>query len=150
MDKENNITFICDSMFGKLAKWLRMAGYFADYIKSTEREKILKNLLIKQGCILITKDKKILNYNFPVFLLDEIYVKKQFKIIKEKFNLKFDNAFTICMECNFPLEKTIKEENKEKIPEFVYKNFNEFFICKKCGRIYWKGSHYQEMLKKLK
>lgn len=150
MDNENKIKFICDSMFGKLARWLRMAGYFADYIKSTERERFLKNFLIKQKSILITKDKKILKLNYPVFLLDEIYVKNQFEIVKEKFNLKFDSAFTICMECNFHLEKTTKEENKEKIPEFVYKNFNEFFICKKCGRIYWKGSHYQEMLKKLK
>jgi uncharacterized protein with PIN domain len=53
------------------------------------------------------------------------------------------------MECNHPLKPSDKEENREKIPEYVYKNFNEFNICKNCGRLYWQGSHYKEMKKKL-
>ncbi len=142
--------FICDSMFGKLAKWLRMIGYFVIYIKGTERKNFLNNIDLFREKIFITKDKKIKNENIKIFYLDEIYVEKQFKIIVKEFSLNFNNAFTICMECNEMLLKKDKESNKEKIPAFVYKNFDEFYECKKCNRIYWKGSHFQAMQEKLK
>ncbi|MCX8092867.1 MAG: Mut7-C RNAse domain-containing protein [Candidatus Goldbacteria bacterium] len=151
MDFKEKIEFICDSMFGKLAKWLRMSGYFTIYLKSIERENFIKNININLlgNKILITKDSKILNLNPQIFFLDKIYVEEQFEIIKEKFKLSFKDAFTICMECNYQLKPANKEENKEKIPEYVYKNFNEFNMCEKCGRIYWQGSHYKEMKKKV-
>lgn len=74
---------------------------------------------------------------------------KQFDIIKKKFKLNFENAFTICMKCNYSLQPAGEEKNKGKIPEYVYKHFNVFNICENCGRIYWPGSHYKEMKKKL-
>ncbi len=142
--------FICDSMFGKLTKWLRMIGYFAIYIKGTGRKNFLDNLNLFKDKIFITKDKKVKNEDIKIFYLDEIYVEEQFKIIIKEFNLNFNNAFTICIECNETLSKTDKDLNKEKIPEFVFKNFDEFYECKKCGRIYWKGSHFQAMQEKIK
>lgn len=143
------VEFICDSMFGKLAKWIRMTGYSAIYLNGFERKNFIDNFNLATNQIFITRDSKIHDLNPGIFFLDEIYVIKQFNIIKEKFKLDFENAFTICMECNYPLRPAEKEKNKEKIPEYVYKNFNVFNICEKCGRIYWQGSHYKEMKEKL-
>lgn len=149
MEFKKNIEFICDSMFGKLAKWLRMAGYSAIFLKDNKRKDFIKNINLSENQILITKDSKLLNLSSNIFFLDKIYVKEQFEIIIKEFKLDFNNAFTICMECNHPLKSADKEENREKIPEYVYKNFNDFNICENCGRLYWQGSHYKEMKKKL-
>jgi len=150
MENRNHVEFICDSMFGKLAKWLRMAGYSAVYLNGYERKSFIDNLHPAPDQILITGDRKITGSGSNAFFLDEIYVAKQFDVIKEKFKLDYKNAFSLCMECNYPLKPAEKEKNREKIPDYVYKNFNEFKVCEKCGRIYWQGSHYQEMMKKLK
>lgn len=149
MDK-HRIEFICDSMFGKLVKWLRMAGYSAVYIKNNERKSFFENFYLKENQFFITSDTKILKKDLKIFYLTEENVFCQFKILKEKFKLNFENAFTVCMECNFYLHKVNKEDVKEKIPEYVFKKFNEFFKCEKCKRIYWRGSHFNMMQKKIK
>ena len=44
----------------------------------------------------------------------------------------------------------IKKENvKEKVPERVFNNNNKFWHCKKCNKIYWKGSHFEKMKEKI-
>jgi hypothetical protein len=45
-----------------------------------------------------------------------------------------------------PIEK---EQIKNLVPSFVFQTQNSFSYCKKCGKIFWKGSHYKDMKKKL-
>lgn len=54
--------------------------------------------------------------------------------------------FTICLECNEPLRKVpSKEDVRGRVPSRVYGEFSEFHECPSCGRVYWKGSHYEAM-----
>lgn len=59
MEFKSPIEFICDSMFGKLAKWLRMAGYSAIYLNGFERKNFIDNFNLNTNQIFITKDSKI-------------------------------------------------------------------------------------------
>jgi len=57
--------------------------------------------------------------------------------------------FSRCIECNCRLQVVDKETVKDKIPYFTYKNFKEFAQCPQCRKVYWKGSHYKNMKKKV-
>jgi hypothetical protein len=38
-----------------------------------------------------------------------------------------------------------KKQISEKLEPQTNKYYSEFFQCKNCGHIYWKGSHYEKI-----
>jgi len=38
-----------------------------------------------------------------------------------------------------------KERVKERVPEYVYKTQQDFMECPQCKRVYWPGSHWQNI-----
>ena len=141
--------FILDNMFGKLAKFLRAAGYDTVYIKHNEREKLIP-LAVSEQRILITKDSKIKNPDIKIHFLVENDLNEQIKNVVKNFELDYKNAFTLCVECNKPLAKVPKESIKAKVPERVFSTMDEFYSCENCGRVFWPGTHYDKIMKKLK
>ncbi len=57
--------------------------------------------------------------------------------------------FTICLECNQPLEERSQEQVKDRVPPYVFQTQNQYMECPSCHRIYWRGTHWQAMSKKL-
>ena len=57
--------------------------------------------------------------------------------------------FTICLECNQPLEEKSREQVKELVPPYVFQTQKQYVECPACHRIYWRGTHWQAMTKKL-
>jgi uncharacterized protein with PIN domain len=57
--------------------------------------------------------------------------------------------FTLCLECNEPLREISAEEAGGRVPRRILQDFNEFHECPECGRVYWKGSHYDAMARQV-
>jgi len=53
--------------------------------------------------------------------------------------------FRRCLRCNGLLQPAVKQEVESRLPPRTKELFNEFHVCPACGRIYWKGSHYERM-----
>ena len=51
------------------------------------------------------------------------------------------------MVCNGKLQKTEKSLVIKKIPKGVIENNNDFWTCKDCNKIYWEGSHIENLQK---
>lgn len=34
---------------------------------------------------------------------------------------------------------------KKFVPEFIYQSNDEFKVCYKCGRVFWKGNRHKEI-----
>jgi len=49
------------------------------------------------------------------------------------------------MTCNTELIFIEKNEIKDKIDQEILNIFNEFYYCKVCDKVYWKGSHFKHM-----
>ncbi len=47
-----------------------------------------------------------------------------------------------CMECNGILEPLTWEAAAAVVPPYVAQTQREFHQCSECGRIYWKGTHW--------
>jgi uncharacterized protein len=66
----------------------------------------------------------------------------------QRFHLEKEiKEFTRCMECNSLLERIEKEKVFNTLPKKVQEWHNEFVQCSGCGKVYWKGSHYEKMRK---
>jgi uncharacterized protein with PIN domain len=132
-------------MVCNLARWLRIFGF--DTVCATHEMKDAKliELAKKDKRILLTRDKKLMKHA-EVLYLESTTVKEQLKQIAEIFSLAIEfPEKTRCALCNGELEKTSQEEVAEKIPK---KNKStQFWICKSCGKVYWRGSHWRRIEK---
>ncbi|MBI5179825.1 MAG: Mut7-C RNAse domain-containing protein [Nitrospirae bacterium] len=145
------IKLIADSMLGKLAIWLRVLGYDTLYFKEIDDASLLR-MAKEEDRILLTRDTSLIkrrgikNY---VFINDnEPY--KQLKQIITALKLKSDKDFlTRCIYCNEELITVQKEDVEGIVPEYVYENHNSFNQCRKCKKIYWRGTHFRRIENRL-
>ena len=147
--------FIVDHNVGKLVKWLRMLGYDTEFFTGEDDWQMVISALREQRFIL-TRDTGIMKLGIvdsgkvKAILIISDNPEQQIRQLNGSLNLDFrDGLFTRCMECNTLLEKRTVDEVKDRVPPYVYKTQKEFMECPECGRIYWKGTHWQAMVKKL-
>jgi uncharacterized protein len=147
--------FLVDQMMGKLCKWLLILGYDTELNKETDFRKV-KQICLEENRIFITKSIK----NFKLaglnnaLLVNSDNSNKQLEIMITFLNLKLNlnlnlNLFSRCLECNTPVIKIEKENLMNRVPEKSYEFNDEFNECPKCKKIYWKGTHYINTIKKL-
>jgi uncharacterized protein len=142
-----NPKFLLDVHLGSLAKYMRMAGFDTHYRNdfSDDEMVIISN---REKRTILTKSRNLLKRNEVThgYWVRSTGTEEQLREVVTRFHLeKIISPFTRCMECNHPIEIIDRNELQEKLPPKVGLWHNEFRICKKCGRIYWKGSHYQKM-----
>jgi uncharacterized protein with PIN domain len=139
--------FICDGMLGKLCKHLRVCGI--DTLYSNQGIAILLEAR-KQNRIVITRNTHLRGKD-SIFFIQTSNPVTQLKMVITQYNLQNRiQPFSRCIECNYKLKSVSKESVRDKVPYFTYKNFNEFALCLQCQRVYWKGSHYKNMIKDIK
>ena len=49
------------------------------------------------------------------------------------------------MTCNSSLEVKSADQVRDIISSDIVHLFNEFFYCKYCNKVFWKGSHFKHM-----
>jgi len=148
MPKE--IKFLADDMVGKLAKRLRILGYDASYISGVPDSEFIKKAK-EEDRILLTRDTALSETSgIRTILIKSTNIEDQLKQVVRTFKLNIDRKmmFTRCTVCNGLLEAAEKEAIKDRLPEKVYEEYSEFHECRECGRIYWKGSHIDNLMKK--
>jgi uncharacterized protein len=144
--------FIADVMVGRLARYLRMAGYDAAYSNAADDGEILETAR-REERIVLTRDTMMLKRrDFTRGILRSIYItddslRKQLLQVMSCLGLKLRPRLVICLVCNSSLEEVAKEEVKGKVPPYVFKTRDDFSHCRECGRYYWRGTHYEYMEK---
>ncbi|MDI3471901.1 MAG: uncharacterized protein PWQ20_573 [Thermotogaceae bacterium] len=148
------LKFFADRMLGKLAKKLRILGFDTLYFSDISEDEILK-LCKAEDRTLLTRDRimfiKATKEGIESFFLKSDRWYSQLKAVKNKFKLSFEKSslFERCIECNCVLEYVEKEKIKNRVPEYVYLTNNQFLECPKCHKIYWRGTHVENILKDL-
>jgi len=146
--------FLCDRMLGTLAKWLRIYGFDTFYASNEMNDDGLIENAKKENRILITRDKELAQIsrreNLKIIEIKDFNLDNQIRQVLKDVKIEKDNILTRCLTCNSILENIDKNKVKNKIPNGAFQSNDKFWICKKCNKIYWKGSHYDNMLKKIK
>ncbi|MEJ2103265.1 MAG: Mut7-C RNAse domain-containing protein, partial [Ignavibacteriaceae bacterium] len=143
-----NPKFIADVHLGRLTRYLRMMGFDVYYKNDLPDEGIVK-ISSKERRAILTRDIGILKRTEVThgYFIRSDNVEKQTEEVVNRFDLqKSIKEFTRCLECNTKLTKIEKEKIINRLPPKVAVSQNEFFICPKCQKLFWKGTHHQKML----
>ena len=166
--KEDTLRFVTDRMLGKLSTWLRILGYDTVYaadiaIKKGEEDEDEDNAIATfaacEARILLTRDKNLAasarKNGVPCVQIETAGVMEQLKeLLTHNLNINLEPVPVRCSECNARIRKVEAGEEdmlKEKsyVPmEMIGKR--EFWVCERCGRIYWEGSHWRNMREQLR
>ena len=144
-----NLRFILDGMLGGLARWLRICGYEARYVKSATDEEILEKA-VEEGLTLLTSDKllsrKALRAGLEAFLVEGGGDAEKLASVSRRFELNLNPACSRCPNCGEFLRSADKEALADRIPPRTYDAYEEFWVCDSCGKVYWRGSHWKNIL----
>lgn len=140
--------FILDVHLGKLARLLRMLGFDARYDEPFD-DASLAERSVHEGRILLSRDRGLLKRRIVThgYCLRSLRPPDQAAEVLQRFDLGSQIApFSRCIDCNVPLQP---EEDLEArhVPPAVLDSGVEFRRCPSCGKIYWKGTHWQSMRK---
>lgn len=142
-----NMRFIATKELGRLARWLRIAGFDTVYYNQESKGTLIIQALRDDRIIITRTKKKIDDLQKKTVVVTHDDVKEQLSEVIEKLKLKIEEEkmFSRCTLCNELLIEVKKEDIKEFVPERVYTHQAAFKKCSACGKIYWQGSHLVEV-----
>ena len=141
------ISFVVDVNVGRLARYLRMAGFDTLYDYRWDDNRIV-DIVNRENRIVLSKDLGLLKRKQvgfgrcvraekPIDQLDEIIC---------VFGLtELIRPFRRCLECNSLLIPVAKNVILPRLEPLTRKYYTSFSMCTTCDKIYWSGSHRDNM-----
>ena len=129
---------------GRLARWLRIIGFDVLYELQGNRSSVIM-MALKEDRVIVTRGHSLTNScGIKVINISREGIKEQLgEVLKAlKISLDSDKMFTRCIICNEELSPVTKEAIRNNVPEYVFQTQDNFVCCPKCGRIYWRGTHW--------
>lgn len=151
MEGAGPLKFLVDHNVGRLARWLRLMGYDAVFFTGGDDSEMVARAL-KENRVILTRDSRIIKRRLVksgrlrVVFFESDNPEEQMRRLMAELNLKGHfRPFTLCLECNQPLEERDKQQLKDRLPPYVYKTQAQFMECPACRRLYWRGTHWRAM-----
>jgi len=145
--------FVVDTMLGDLARWLRILGYDTLYSRSYSDWQVLR-IAEKGNRIIITMDKglcrKAQRHGLRCVLIESFDIREKLAELHIKVGIELvaDPSKSRCPECNGALRKVYdKNIVKDRVPPNALEIHSVFYVCTRCGRVYWEGSHWRNIRK---
>ncbi|MDP2744105.1 MAG: Mut7-C RNAse domain-containing protein [Dehalococcoidia bacterium] len=146
--------FIVDNNVAKLARWLRIMGYDAISFEGGDDRRMI-DLALGGGRVMVTRDRQIMKRRvitsgrLKAILIEQEWFQYQMRQLVRTMNLKDAGAFSLCVECNRTLLPRRREEVEDLVPPHVYLTHTQYMQCPSCRRVYWQGSHWAAMRRRL-
>jgi uncharacterized protein len=144
-----------DQNAGKMVKLLRLLGFDSVFFTGPDDTRMVE-LALAESRIILTRDTHIRERRLVTggkvksVLISSDDPEIQVHQVVNELNLQNSlKAFSLCLECNYPLQNIAKDKIKERVPPYVWQTKNEFMECARCHRIYWKGTHWSSMNSRL-
>lgn len=145
--------FIVDQMLGELARWLRLLGYDTHYSKELTDDDLISHSK-GENRTLLTSDqelyRKATKRGAHSLLLRPDALEKRLATLTKtcKLELKLDPTNSRCPICNGEIrEDTDIDELRKKVPLGVLDKNKKFWTCINCGKAYWIGGHWKNIIR---
>jgi uncharacterized protein with PIN domain len=139
--------FALDVHLGKLARLLRMCGFDARYENDSSDEGLVSTAQ-RETRIILTRDRGLLKRRAVThgFLLRSLVPREQLAEVLRRFDLSGRaRMFSRCIVCNVAIERVDKAAVVALLPPAVAAAYADFSRCPRCGRVFWRGTHWKGM-----
>lgn len=139
--------FILDVHLGKLCKYLRMLGFDTYYRNNLDDDEIVERAGIEKR-IILTRDIGILKNGLVThgYWIRSKDWKEQLDEVLRRFDLHNSiKPFYRCIACNGFISNIEKTAIAHLLNQNTKECFHTFYRCGSCKKIYWEGSHYENM-----
>jgi uncharacterized protein with PIN domain len=144
--------FMLDEQLGTLAGILRLLGFDVEYCKNCQAYDLIqraeqdKRIILTRNTALL-KNKRITRG----YWVRSIATMEQAAETLQRFDLySLVKPFSRCSLCNGRIEPVNKSAIEKDLPPRTRESYDHFYQCKVCRQLYWKGSHYKKLEKKVK
>jgi uncharacterized protein len=148
--------FLVDQNVGKLARWLRLLGCDAVFFNGEDDNQMVKQAMAEDR-IILTRDTAIRLRRvaalgqLTVITFETEDPELQMRQLLSRLPLIVNSRpFTRCLEDNSLLHPVEKPKVENRVPEYTFKTQKEFMECTICCRVYWRGTHWKELERRLK
>jgi hypothetical protein len=149
--------FVLDVHLRKLARSMRLLGFDADY-EDDRDDDTLSVIAAAENRILLTCDRRLLMRKIitrGIIIRSRDPRQQIIEVIRRLRLRNLVNPISRCVECNGLIrDADISSPEfsliKADIPRGVLSWCTEYKICGSCGKIYWQGSHYDQLVVKVK
>jgi uncharacterized protein with PIN domain len=148
-DPPQPVRFVLDAHLGKLASFLRLAGF--DVVVHADDAHVA-NTAARDGRVALTRDVGLLKRSSVAhgYWVRQTDPERQLAEVLERFDLEDRmTPFSRCLRCNVPVVPVDAEAVRDRLPPRTRGTFRAFRRCPGCGRIYWEGSHYSRLARLL-
>ena len=146
--------FVVDVNVGRLAKWLRVMGYDAAFpLERGDNE--LVRIALQEDRVLVTRDSGIAQRRavrlgqMKVVRIENDDLRSQLKQLVTELKLDLAGGFSRCVRCNQVLQPKLKQDVARRLPPYVFQTHSQFMECPQCRRLYWRGTHWTNMMSEL-
>jgi uncharacterized protein len=152
-DSTSNLRFICDGGLGGLARWLRAAGYDAAWDPEKHDAEIVRQAA-RENAALLTTDSLLMERRVvqrgqvrAYWLPPTLSIPEQLQLVFREFDLQ--PRPPRCMKCGGEVARVEKESVRDRIPPRTYRWLDEYFICQRCGQLFWHGTHWRRIQERI-
>jgi len=142
---------VCDGMFGSLAKWMRFLGFDCLYAGCVLSDDDIVIKAQSESRVVITRDKLLVrrcgSLGVEVILVESDVLEDQIVAVLKRCKWDEDALFSRCSVCNAMLVEVDKQKVWNRVPVKVFESHDVFWKCPVCLRMYWMGTHYEQMKK---
>jgi uncharacterized protein len=141
------VRFVLDTHLGRLAAYLRLAGFDARW-RSEAGDAELAGISVEEKRILLTRDHGLLKRKVVThgYFVRATRPADQLAEVLGRFDLvRSVVPFSRCLRCNGEIESAAPELAWSRLPPRIRATHREFWRCRSCGRVYWKGSHHARL-----
>jgi len=143
--------FIADEHLGTLTRNLRLLGFDVAYPKNADDRQLL-DVMARENRALLTRDRRLLMHR----IVQHGYYPRSQNADEQTIEVvrRFDLSeliapFIRCLRCNAQLEQATKAEVIDKLEPLTKIYYNQFRRCPDCKQIYWSGSHFPKLQKRI-
>lgn len=141
--------FIADVHLGRLARQLRMLGFDTTWARRLADEEIARDAR-RDHRVILSRDRGLLKRRTVThgYLVRSLVPREQLGEVIARFDLRRRvRLFSRCMDCNAPLARVERHTVLDRVPAAVAETCSEFSRCPGCGKVFWRGTHWETMKK---
>jgi uncharacterized protein len=143
--------FVADAHLGKLVRDLRLLGIDVVYDRDGEDRQLVE-AACRLNRALLTRDRRLLMHaavRHGHYLRSQNPLEQTVEVLR-----RFDLApvltpFSRCLLCNAPLERAEKQKIVGQLEPLTRIYYDQFRRCAGCSQVYWSGSHFEKLQKRI-